>query len=104
MRSLFRAEEQRDSFAKLGKYKEFRSSYFKLFVPLKDFNNAKFWDKKNLGERGKLTSSPIYGDKIRKIVKIIQKSRGNLLDVGLGTGEIERILDNSRLNLFGIDD
>ena len=74
-----------------------------MFVPLKDFNNAKFWDKKNLGERGKLTSSPIYGDKIRKIVKIIQKSRGNLLDVGLGTGEIERILDNSRLNLFGID-
>lgn len=101
--NLFEAEKFRNEFANTNNFKKFKDSYKKMVANERDLNTAKFWNKLNCMNMNNLFSSPIYKDKIRLVINMIKGGCGNLLDVGFGSAEIERVLQGSKFNLFGID-
>ncbi|KKQ91722.1 MAG: Methyltransferase [Microgenomates group bacterium GW2011_GWC1_39_7b] len=101
--NLFEAENVRDNLAKSRRNKKFKDSYSTMFVAEKDLNTPKFWNRINSIGHKDLVSSSIYKDKVKQILKMLKAGYGNLLDVGVGTGEVEKSLQNSKYNLFGID-
>ena len=100
--NLFEVEKIRNKLATDKNLTDFKDTYKKMAVREKDLNTPKFWDKLNyLGS--KLEKSPIYKDKINSVLKLINKNRGNLLDVGFGPAIIEKKLQYLKFKLFGID-
>lgn len=71
----------------------------------KDPNTPKFWNKKIEQNLDQLLHSSIYIDKNRYVFNAIKKTKGKLLDVGIGYGVIEKkIVDNKlKFSLYGID-
>jgi 2-polyprenyl-3-methyl-5-hydroxy-6-metoxy-1,4-benzoquinol methylase len=101
--NLFEAEKLRNELANSRSFKEFKDSYKWMVANEKDLNTAKFWNKLNYRSRDNLVMSPVYKDKINSVVRMIRNGHGNLLDVGFGSAEIERLLQGLKFNLFGID-
>jgi len=101
--NLFEVEKLRNKFANNRNFKKFKDSYKKMVANEKDLNTAKFWNKLNYQSRNNLIMSPIYKDKINLVARMTRNNRGNLLDVGFGSAEIERLLQGLKFNLFGID-
>lgn len=101
--NLFEAEKLRNEFASTNNFTKFKTSYKKMVANERDLNTAKFWNNLNCMSKKSLTSSPIYKDKIRLIINMVKGECGNLLDVGFGSAEIERVLQGSEFNIFGID-
>ena len=102
MNSFFDEERVRDGLAKNKKYKEFRKSYQNP-INIKDKNTKNFWDYMTTTYKKILLDSPIYNHKIKLVLKNIQSKSGNLLDIGLGVGEIEAKIQSSKLSIHGID-
>lgn len=68
-------------------------------------NTSRFWNKKNILEKRMLSNSPIFIDKNRIVVNFLKRLNGELLNIGIGHGALERLLmqKTTRINFFGID-
>jgi ubiquinone/menaquinone biosynthesis C-methylase UbiE len=99
----FRIEEKRDQLSKQKKYRRFSELYSRKFPSISNKNTGNMWDKLNFSRKNELNDSPIYRDKLKNILLLLNKHEGNLLDVGFGSGVIEKQLNKSQFNLYGID-
>lgn len=100
---FLKIEMMRDILAKKGKYKDLKKLYLQDIIP-KNSNNRSFWNKKIKKERLSIKKSPIYIDKINQVSKYVNKLSGNLLDVGVGYGDVEKqLITRTNLHLYGID-
>lgn len=72
---------------------------------MKNKNTKSFWNKKIISEQNNLFNSPIYLDKNKVILKYLQNAEGKLLNIGVGYGYIEQMLNIKlpNLKLYGID-
>lgn len=69
------------------------------------FNKYKFWDIKIKESYNLISKSPIYIDKLRIVVDELRNISGSILDIGIGYGLIEKLIEqnNLKLRLYGID-
>lgn len=81
----------------------FRKLYSDNMAEIPNINAGNKWDKLNKKTKACLERSPIYKNKISIVLKLLYGKHGNLLDIGFGSGFIERKLLKSNLNMFGID-
>jgi ubiquinone/menaquinone biosynthesis C-methylase UbiE len=96
-------EKQRHEYAVTNNFTKLVKSYLKKVNP-EDLNTNKFWNNKLINSYEQIKTSPIYKDKIRIIRNFLINKSGNILDVGLGYGDIEIELNISKkLKWYGID-
>jgi SAM-dependent methyltransferase len=101
---FFKTEKKRDFYARMGNKKSFLGTYKDNIGVPQNINSRAFWDDKMESEKQILNKSPIYQDKLRIVTSYITKSKGCVLDIGVGYGDVEEILaKNKDLKLFGID-
>jgi len=72
---------------------------------MRNRNTRTFWNQKIVETKRHLLKSPIYLDKNNIVTNFLYSLNGNLLNVGVGYGSLEKFLVDRRtkLNLFGID-
>jgi len=72
---------------------------------IKNPNTSRLWNDRLFDENQILLRSPIYIDKIKRVLRFLKVGKGKFLDIGLGLGNLEKLLIESNLNikLFGID-
>lgn len=72
---------------------------------MKNPNTQRFWDNKIKLQDKVILKSPIYNHKIRLVSSLIKKESSKILDIGVGYGHIEKILNSSgkNISLYGID-
>lgn len=100
----FEVERLRKKLATEKNYTELKKLYKKSVPQIKNLNTSKLWDAKNINEENLLESSPIYLDKIRIASRFLKGTKGKFLDIGFGSGYLERQLYKcTDLSLFGID-
>lgn len=100
----FRLEEFRDMLATDGELKKLRETYEKGFPEVKDLNTPVFWDTKN--NRNYLTkkTDPMGHDRLDTISSLIKGDNLKVLNIGFGTGDLERrFLDDDQIAWIGID-
>lgn len=101
----FRVEEYRDFLAKNKLLDQFIKTYSENFPSLKNLNSSNFWDKIFLDKEENF-KSPIVKDKIKDILNFIKTKRGKILDVGIGSGFIEKEIlkkNHEEFSFYGID-
>lgn len=104
MKDPFRAEELRAVLAEKMKLNDLKKTYRKSFTEIKDINSPEFWNRLLERDRIKEQNSPIVGDRIKIVLRMIEKLKGRLLDVGFGHGFIEeRLSTGDAFDLYGID-
>lgn len=96
-------EKLRHKYTKEGSLIQFRKLYSTNLVKIPNMNVGGVWDVLNKKTKMCLERSPIYKNKTNIILKFLCQKQGNLLDVGFGSGFIEKKLCNTNLKLFGID-
>lgn len=106
MQDPFELEKIRHSLAKDGNLIELKSTYRKGYPEIKNLNTSTFWN--NLLEKEKdfkQNLNPMFLDKVNIIKSFFRKRHGRLLDLGFGTGRIEKELerDKCRLKIWGLD-
>lgn len=101
----FRLEKRRLFYAKKRQISRFKSLYNASLPEIVNKNFGSLWDGHNFSRFEELHNSPIYIDKLSKVVYLLSHANGNLLDVGFGNGLLEKKLSNLNLdlNFFGID-
>lgn len=99
----FRIEEARDIFAKNKDFEYLKKSYSLDCAEIQDIYGPKFWNNMMTTNINKERKNPMTKDRIKTIVRMIKKDHGRLLDVGFGYGFVEEILENTHLDLYGID-
>ncbi len=85
----FSMEKLRKKLLKLKKRKKLLATYSKKYPQIKDENSSKFWDKKLTNEENLI--HPMEKDRIRIVAKLIKKG-DNVLNLGIGKGELENYL------------
>jgi len=72
---------------------------------IKNPNTPELWDKLLFQKNKKLLGSPIYQDKLRKILSFLKSKNGKFLDIGFGAGNLEEFIikNNLALDIYGID-
>ncbi len=68
-------------------------------------NTPKLWNKYLFQKNYELIHSPIYIDKINRVLKFLEPKKGKFLDVGLGRGYLEKkiIKSNLKVSIYGVD-
>lgn len=100
----FRIEELRDNLARKRRYKQLRETYNVNLPEIKDFNTSSFWD--SLNNRKILTKedNPMGYDRVRSVASLIKGHGLKILNVGFGTGGLERIIFKSNsVDWLGVD-
>lgn len=71
----------------------------------KNPNTPQLWDKLLFLWNDNLLSSPYYLDKLNKVCGFLKQYQGNFLDIGMGVGNLEKKILDSKLdlNLYGTD-
>jgi len=102
---IFARENLRDKLASSGKIDKFASTYDHFGKDLRNLNSAAFWDKKISNNNENTKYGSIYADKLEIVAKYLKRLRGSLLDVGVGSGDIESELVQKKtdLILYGVD-
>lgn len=102
LKNPFKVEILRHHLAKRKKYNLLRMTYNPKFPEIKNINNSIFWSKKFIKKEEK---SSMERERISKIIKLLIKEKGKLLDLGFGRGYLENeiVKNNLDLKLFGID-
>lgn len=99
----FLIEEKREYFARKKDKKNFRKQYNKNNPSIPNTNTDELWSDLNFSNILELSGSPIYKDKVKKIITIINNYSGKLLDIGFGSAIIEEKLKKTEIQLYGID-
>lgn len=99
----FNLEYFRDSLAKKGSLKEFRSTYRKGNPEIPNTNSGKKWDRLNIGILQE--DNPMAFDRVNSLLKYISGRGLRILDYGFGQGAFEEKLFRTGkcTNLIGID-
>lgn len=101
----FRLEEYRAELASINNFKVLRETYNKNFPEIKNYNTGKLWDEKN--DRGIIdkNDNPMAFDRYNSFADLIPNSNINVLNIGVGAGDLEALVLNKKKKLkwYGID-
>lgn len=96
----FEQEQYRTNLARKNRLTKLKSTYSRTRQELPNTNTSKFWSKK-LKESGEF---PMSKDRTKTVFNNLQNSRGKLLEIGFGRGELlQKLQSNKNISLFGID-
>src|SRR3972149_135474 len=72
---------------------------------LRNPNTAKLWDHLLFENNNELLKSPIYQDKINRILKYLKGQKGSFLDIGFGMANLEKKIVSHGLDIsiHGVD-
>lgn len=72
---------------------------------MRNKNTPQLWDNLLFKNNEHLLNSGIYNDKINKVFEFIKGKSGRFLDLGIGMGNLEKKMLDSKLNfiIYGID-
>jgi ubiquinone/menaquinone biosynthesis C-methylase UbiE len=100
-------EQLRQNLAQAGDYKNLLEYYTKEYPEIPNFNNAKYWDRRNFTTDTSKENNPMAWDKTSILVEWIKSSLKlrRVLDIGFGPGVLEnRFLPKSNIpEWYGID-
>ncbi|MCL4354077.1 class I SAM-dependent methyltransferase [Patescibacteria group bacterium] len=100
----FVAEKLRQVLATQKDFVKLKKTYNKAFKEIFDINSRKFWNKKLSNACFLNRQDEMTKDRINEIFKLIPKETGKILDIGMGMGYIEELLnDREKTLLFGND-
>jgi 2-polyprenyl-3-methyl-5-hydroxy-6-metoxy-1,4-benzoquinol methylase len=101
--SPFGVEYRRQHLAQEGKLKELKDTYSKSLPEISDLNTRPFWNER-LEVRTPLAQADGMTQKRAKTVaKWLPRSVESLLDIGIGAGWVEELLEKRNLKLYGTD-
>jgi ubiquinone/menaquinone biosynthesis C-methylase UbiE len=71
----------------------------------KNPNTSILWDRLLFERDAELLRSPYYVDKINRVYRFLKNGKGKFLDIGFGTGNLERkiLSKDTALEIYGID-
>ena len=71
----------------------------------RNLNSPKLWDKLLIKKNKALIKSPIYKHKIDEVLLSISNNKGKFLDIGFGSGNLEKQIIKSHLDIdiYGVD-
>lgn len=99
-------EHKRNNLAKNKDFKLLKSTYKPDLPEIEDNNSSAYWKLLN-SSSDVLEKSPVYKHKLLTVGKYIKKNKGNILNIGVGSGTLEKIQLTENLELqkrwFGID-
>ena len=102
----FRLEECRDYWARIKLFKKFRYSYNKACQKKISATNSEiFWNRKIREDTASASRDNITKQKIKIVSSYLIGRRGNMLDVGVGYADLEKLLkkNNPKPKIYGID-
>ena len=101
----FRVEELRNELAVSRRLKELKETYSSKYPEIPDLNTPGLWDKLNKEYVFSEESNPIAYDRFITFVKLLSNIEGKVLNVGTGSGVLERLIYENGLSFdwYGID-
>lgn len=102
---FFDIEKKRVELAKDKNYKALLSTYKKGLPDLENLNTGKLWDELNKKAYRSKQSNPMLSHRIKIISRVIPCEVNKILDLGFGSGILERELErlDRDLEIFGSD-
>ncbi|OGC92492.1 hypothetical protein A2899_02680 [Candidatus Amesbacteria bacterium RIFCSPLOWO2_01_FULL_49_25] len=97
--SAFKLEEIRKELASSKRYRLLKKIYSPNYPEIIDKNTSQLWDSLNDRVPISQRENPMAWDRISTAKKIIQEvviSRGKVLDVGFGSGDLENVVLNNK--------
>jgi len=89
----FQVEEQRQKLAKAGRLKELKKTYASTYPEIQNKNTPAQWDRMNLEGNHFTKSDDLQAkDKLRIVSKNIKGNRLRVLNIGFGSGNLERLV------------
>ncbi len=101
----FRLEELRDHWAKTKLFKKFSHSYKVHQKGIRATNSEAFWNRLIREQIASASRNNITKQKIKIVSNYLIERNGNILDVGVGYADLEKLLkkNKSKLKVYGID-
>lgn len=102
----FKVEIFRDNLSKKDKYYELKNTYTKKYGEIENINTKIFWNLKYLNlDNMRDQTDHMTRNKFKDILLFLKSKKGKLLDIGIGLGNLEKMLItvNKNIQLFGID-
>lgn len=87
-------------------YEKFKKTYKSGFEEIVNVNSNFFWDEVFNTESNNKSNSYMVNDKISDLVSFLISKKGKLLDIGIGSGTLEKEIarrDVNNLSTYGID-
>lgn len=93
IKNVFEVDKLRDRLARESRLKELKETYSSKYPEIKNRNTPQLWDNFNL-ERNHFTNSddPQANDKLNQISKNLTGKNIKVLNVGFGSGNLERLV------------
>ena len=97
-------DKKRVTLLRKGRIAEFLQTYTKNY-DIENLNTGKYWDNIFSESENLSHQSPMTKDKIRLIANAIPSRNLSILDLGIGDGFVEELLEDRSVNykLFGLD-
>jgi 2-polyprenyl-3-methyl-5-hydroxy-6-metoxy-1,4-benzoquinol methylase len=102
-KSPFRVEEERARLAAKGKLSELRRMYSTHMPEIPDLNSATFWDERLIKRMPLSKQDGMTQDRARLAARLVPMSARNILDIGIGPGWVEELLEHRGIDLYGTD-
>ena len=99
LKEMFDLDDLRTRLILEKKERKFLRSYSQK-INLKNINTGIFWSEKL--KKG-YKKNPMKLDRIRRVAKLIEKKPGNLLNIGVGDGDLESNLKVHKFKKIGVD-
>ena len=104
MNNPYSIEKIRQKFALAGQLKRLKNTYNKKFPEIKDVNNSSFWNNRYLEKIELECQDGMTKDRIKIAVSFIPSGKQRILDVGVGLGWVEEIIEkDTKKKIFGND-
>jgi len=102
----YRIEDIRKYFAVKGEIAKLKKLYSNSCPEIKNVNTSKFWDKIFIDKLLNFKEEKLTEKRNKEIIKMIKKNGGSMLDIGIGSGSLEKKILKKRiknLSFYGID-
>ncbi len=102
-KSPYAIEHLRDKLASEKKLQKLKKTYSLKYLEIKDSNSAPFWNVKWSIYNGLQQQDSITKDRIRTTASFLPKTAKRILDIGIGHGWVEELIENRDVELYGND-
>lgn len=96
-------EYKRSKLAAEDKLQELKETYSSKYPEIKDLNSAKHWDERQNLRMDLMQQDGMTQDRVRMAARFVPNSVQKILDIGIGHGWVEEILEKRNITFYGND-